>query len=95
MVGTSAIVAFFARRLSRARRNAGSVRTIMGLRGIWAQSLGKKLTDFALGVGVLTLSRPMLRRQAGCGLKEAGLDLENGSHVCVRSQTAPIFAADS
>ena len=34
MVGTSAIVAFFARRPSRARRNAGTVRTIMGLRGI-------------------------------------------------------------
>src|ERR1700676_5419962 len=40
MVGTSAVVAFFARRLSRARRNAGIVRTIMGLRDIWARSLG-------------------------------------------------------
>jgi hypothetical protein len=34
MVGTSAIVAFFARRLSSARRNAGTVRGIMGLGGI-------------------------------------------------------------
>src|SRR5258707_768125 len=40
MVGTSAVVAFFALRLSRARRNAGTVRTIMGLRDIWARSLG-------------------------------------------------------
>src|ERR1700738_1189902 len=31
MVGTSAVVAFFALKLSRARRNAGTVRTIMGV----------------------------------------------------------------
>jgi hypothetical protein len=40
MVGTSAMVAFLARRPSRARRNAGIVRTIMGLRGIRARSMG-------------------------------------------------------
>ena len=34
MVGTSAMVAFFALMRSRARRNAGTVRTIMGLRDI-------------------------------------------------------------
>jgi hypothetical protein len=39
MVGTSAMVALFKRRLSSARRNAGTVRTIMGLRGIWTRSV--------------------------------------------------------
>jgi hypothetical protein len=39
MVGTSAIVAFFALMLSRARRNAGTVRTIMGLCDIWTRSV--------------------------------------------------------
>jgi hypothetical protein len=40
MVGTNAVVAFFPLRRSRARRNAGTVRTIMGLRDIWARSFG-------------------------------------------------------
>ena len=35
MVGTSAIVACLARSLSTARRNAGTVRTIVGLGDIW------------------------------------------------------------
>jgi hypothetical protein len=38
MVGTNAVVALFALMLSRARRNAGTVRTIMGVRDIWARS---------------------------------------------------------
>ena len=39
MVGTSAVVAFRARKASTARRKAGTVRTTMGLRGIWSRSL--------------------------------------------------------
>src|SRR5260370_10335380 len=39
MVGTSAVVLFFALMLSRARRNAGTVRTIIGLRDIWTRSV--------------------------------------------------------
>src|SRR5947208_1894530 len=40
MVGTSATVAFLARRPSRARRKAGTVRTTRGLRGISARFCG-------------------------------------------------------
>src|ERR1700761_7203201 len=40
MVGTSATVAFLARKPSTARRKAGTVRAIIGLRGILAQSVG-------------------------------------------------------
>ena len=40
MVGTSATVAFLARSPSTARRNAGTVRAIMGVRGIRNQSVG-------------------------------------------------------
>ena len=39
MVGTSAVVAFLARKASTARRSAGTVRTTMGLRDIWVRSL--------------------------------------------------------
>jgi hypothetical protein len=39
MVGTSAVGAFLARKLSTARRSAGTVRTIKGLRDIWTRSL--------------------------------------------------------
>jgi hypothetical protein len=41
MVGTSAIVAFLARKASTARRKTGTVRAIMGLRDIWTQSFGR------------------------------------------------------
>ena len=60
MVGTSAVVAFLARRPSRARRNAGIVRTIMGLRDIWTRSLGGQgAAGSDLAAGKPTLSRPM------------------------------------
>src|SRR6516164_9028435 len=41
MVGTRAIVAFLARKVSTARRKTGTVRAIMGLRDIWTQSFGQ------------------------------------------------------
>src|SRR5262245_974654 len=40
MVGTNAVIAFLPRKASTARRKAGTVRTTMGLRDIWIQSLG-------------------------------------------------------
>src|SRR5438477_263888 len=49
MVGTSAVVAVFALRRSRARRNAGTVRTIMGLRDIWARSDLRETAELAVG----------------------------------------------
>jgi hypothetical protein len=65
------MVAFLTRRLSRARRNAGTVRTMMGLRDIRARSVRSR-RHLALTVGGdVTLSRPMLRRQAG-SLPEKG-----------------------
>ncbi|WP_426443564.1 hypothetical protein [Bradyrhizobium genosp. P] len=39
MVGINATVAFLARRASTARRRAGTVRTTMGVLGIWARFL--------------------------------------------------------
>src|SRR5450432_1841860 len=39
MVGTSAVVLSLALMLSRARRNAGTVQTIIGLRDIWTRSV--------------------------------------------------------
>jgi len=46
MVGTSATVAFLARRLSTARRSSGTVRTIRGFRDISTQSRGSGATAF-------------------------------------------------
>ncbi|HWX07950.1 MAG TPA: hypothetical protein VN065_19140 [Bradyrhizobium sp.] len=70
MVGTNATVAFLLRRLSMARRKAGTVRTIMGLRGIWARSLwvnscGREAAGADLVAGMPTLSSLNLGRQAG------------------------------
>src|SRR3984893_8319482 len=74
MVGTSAVVAFFARRLSTARRNAGTERTIMGLRDIWVRSLGvSEAAGAGLGAGRPTLSRPTTCRQAGRNADETSL----------------------
>src|ERR1700687_6152364 len=75
MVGTSAVVAFFALMLSRARRNAGTVRTIMGLRDLWARSIGsRRLTGSGRTAGMPTLSRPRLSRQAAGQLTFANSD---------------------
>src|ERR1700738_4889419 len=75
LVGLSAVVAFFALLLSRARRNAGTVRTIMGLRDIWARSMGsRRLTGSGRVAGMTTLSRPMLSRQAAGRLTLANSD---------------------
>jgi len=70
MVGTNATVAFLARRLSMARRKAGTVRTIMGLRGIWARSLevnscAREAAGADLVAGMPTISSLNLGRQAG------------------------------
>ena len=69
MVGTSAVVAFLTPKLSRARRNAGTVRTIMGLCDIRTQSFGVKGGGFFdLAAGGAIISRPLQHRQAGVGL---------------------------
>ena len=47
MVGTSATVAFLARKPSMALRSAGTVRTTMGLRGIGINQLGMAFNGFA------------------------------------------------
>jgi hypothetical protein len=53
MVGTSAVIAFFALILSRARRSAGTVRTIIGFRDIWARSQwGREATGAELFGGM-------------------------------------------
>src|ERR1700730_5904420 len=84
MVGTSAVVAFFARRLSRARRNAGTERTIMGLRDIWVRSLGvSEAAGAGLGVPPKPLSRPTTCRQAGRNADEASLVEMNAGQLCV------------
>ena len=64
MVGTSATVAFLARRLSTARRNAETVRTTVGLRDIGINLLGMAVTDCAARGQNPTLSSSSLRRQA-------------------------------
>jgi hypothetical protein len=47
MVGTSATVPFLARKPSMARRNAGTVRATIGLRGIGINLLGMAVNGFA------------------------------------------------
>ena len=47
MVGTSATVAFLARKPSMALRSAGTVRATMGLRGIGINQLGMAVNGFA------------------------------------------------
>ena len=64
MVGTSAIVAFLARKPSMARRSAGTVRTTTGLRGIGINLLGMAVDGFAARGQNPTLSSPSLCRQA-------------------------------
>src|SRR5665811_2142057 len=87
MVGTSATVAFLTRRPSRARRNAGTVRTIMGLRGIRARFVGS-CRQVALTVGrgrhpikadaaspSRVLIRKRLNRSGKCGLSHRHREL--------------------
>ena len=68
MVGTSAIVAFRERRSASARCRAGTVRAIMGLRGI-----GGSICE----VGKAAVARPLGRRrpyQGGCALAKPPVD---------------------
>ena len=69
MVGTSATVAFLTRKASMARRNAGTVRTTVGLQGIGINLLGMAVNGCAAPGQNPTLSSPSLRRQA----REPGL----------------------
>ena len=64
MVGTSATVAFLARKPSMALRRAGTVRATTGLRNIGINLLGMAVNGFAARGKNPTLSSPPLRRQA-------------------------------
>ena len=88
-VCTSAVVAFFARSPSRARRNAGIVRTIMGPADIRARSLrlnpgGGEAAGPDFAAGMPTLSRPNRGRQAGA--EKSGFDR---SRCCDRARLRP------
>src|SRR5260370_14179588 len=82
MVGTSAVVLFFALMLSRARRNAGTVRTIIGLRDIWTRSVWSRRRR------LLTLRRglrPYQSQPVGANPAVASLrHTANVSNACLR-----------
>ena len=81
MVGTRAIVDFFARKPSRARRNAGMVRAITGLDGIGARfSRSEGLGRLALRQTV-NLPRTTPCRQAGRAQIRKPIAVQRSGHL--------------